>query len=94
MEKLSIKVVKNIFRLTFFCKSRYRVQGGELFDRVIDDDFVLTEKACSVFVRQVCQAVEFVHRNNILHLDLKPGAFINVAMCDCSSRLLCIHQTK
>ncbi|KAG4073902.1 hypothetical protein HA402_014107 [Bradysia odoriphaga] len=48
------------------------VQGGELFDRVIDDDFVLTEKACSVFVRQVCQAIEFVHRNNILHLDLKP----------------------
>lgn len=76
MEKLSIKVIK-IFRLTFR-KSRYSVQGGELFDRVIDDDFVLTEKACSVFVRQVCQAVEFVHRNNILHLDLKPGMLLNV----------------
>lgn len=48
------------------------VEGGELFDRVIDDDFVLTERACAVFVRQVCQAMEFVHRNNIIHLDLKP----------------------
>lgn len=48
------------------------VEGGELFDRVIDDDFVLTEKVCTVFVRQVCEAMQFIHRNNILHLDLKP----------------------
>lgn len=25
-----------------------------------------------VFIRQVCEAMEFIHRNNILHLDLKP----------------------
>lgn len=48
------------------------IEGGELFDRVIDDEFVLTEKTCTVFVRQLCQAMEFVHSNNILHLDLKP----------------------
>lgn len=49
-----------------------RIEGGELFDRVIDDDFVLTEKACVAFVRQVCQAMEFIHHNKIIHLDLKP----------------------
>ncbi|XP_059608803.1 uncharacterized protein LOC132256411 [Phlebotomus argentipes] len=48
------------------------IEGGELFERVIDDDFILTEKACVVFVRQLCEAMEFVHRKNILHLDLKP----------------------
>ncbi|XP_055312741.1 calcium/calmodulin-dependent protein kinase type IV isoform X2 [Sitodiplosis mosellana] len=48
------------------------IEGGELFDRVIDDEFVLTEKTCTVLVRQLCQAMEFVHSNNILHLDLKP----------------------
>ncbi|XP_055693724.1 uncharacterized protein LOC129796062 isoform X2 [Lutzomyia longipalpis] len=48
------------------------IEGGELFERVIDDDFILTEKACIVFVRQLCEAMEFVHRKNILHLDLKP----------------------
>lgn len=48
------------------------IEGGELFDRVIDDEFVLTEKTCTIFVRQLCQAMEFVHSNNILHLDLKP----------------------
>ncbi|KAK7071841.1 hypothetical protein SK128_028394, partial [Halocaridina rubra] len=48
------------------------VDGGELFERVIDDDFVLTEKACTIFVRQICEGVEFIHSKNILHLDMKP----------------------
>ncbi|XP_037954687.1 myosin light chain kinase family member 4-like, partial [Teleopsis dalmanni] len=48
------------------------VEGGELFDRVVDDEFVLTERVCVVIIRQVCEAMEFIHRNNILHLDLKP----------------------
>lgn len=49
-----------------------RIEGGELFDRVIDDEFVLTEKTCIILIRQLCQAMAFVHANNILHLDLKP----------------------
>lgn len=48
------------------------IQGGELFERVIEEDYVLTEKACTVFMRQICEAVEFIHSRNILHLDLKP----------------------
>lgn len=49
-----------------------RIQGGELFERVIEEDYVLTEKACTVFVRQICEAVDFLHSRDILHLDLKP----------------------
>jgi len=48
------------------------VDGGELFDRVLDDTFLLTEKACSIFVRQICEAMDYIHQNNIIHLDLKP----------------------
>lgn len=59
------------FIFSYFLSS-YRVEGGELFDRVVDDEFVLTERVCIVFIRQVCEAMEFIHRNNILHLDLKP----------------------
>ncbi|XP_041969093.1 myosin light chain kinase, smooth muscle-like [Aricia agestis] len=48
------------------------ITGGELFERVIDEDFVLTERACTVFMRQICEGIDFVHRQNILHLDMKP----------------------
>ncbi|XP_043245535.1 calcium/calmodulin-dependent protein kinase type II subunit beta-like isoform X1 [Amphibalanus amphitrite] len=48
------------------------VEGGELFDRVIEDDYILTEKACAIFMRQVCAGVNFMHQKNVLHLDMKP----------------------
>jgi len=48
------------------------IRGGELFDRVIEDEFVLTEKACVCFMRQVLEGVSFIHSKHILHLDLKP----------------------
>ncbi|XP_055702745.1 myosin light chain kinase 2, skeletal/cardiac muscle-like [Phlebotomus papatasi] len=48
------------------------ILGGELFERVIGDDFELTERACTVFMRQICDGVDFIHSNNIIHLDLKP----------------------
>lgn len=49
------------------------IEGGELFERVIDDDFVLTEKAVTIFMRQICEGVEYIHSQNILHLDMKVG---------------------
>ncbi|KAF8795356.1 Myosin light chain kinase like protein [Argiope bruennichi] len=48
------------------------ISGGELFERVIADDFVLTEQDCILFMRQICDGVAYMHRNNVLHLDLKP----------------------
>lgn len=41
--------------------SVFRIRGGELFERVIDDDFVLTEKACTVFLRQICEGLSYMH---------------------------------
>ena len=49
----------------------YRIEGGELFERVIDDDFVLTEKACAIFVRQICEGLQYIHGQSIVHLDMK-----------------------
>ncbi|KAL3276532.1 hypothetical protein HHI36_011907 [Cryptolaemus montrouzieri] len=48
------------------------IEGGELFERVIDDDFILTEKSCTIFMRQICEGVDFIHKQRILHLDMKP----------------------
>ncbi|XP_071822241.1 myosin light chain kinase, smooth muscle-like [Apostichopus japonicus] len=48
------------------------VSGGELFERVIDEEFDLTEKECTFFLRQICDGVRFMHSKAILHLDMKP----------------------
>ncbi|XP_069133417.1 myosin light chain kinase family member 4-like isoform X2 [Argopecten irradians] len=55
-----------------FCLVTELISGGELFERVINDDFILTEKACVMFMRQICEGVEFMHARNVLHLDMKP----------------------
>lgn len=49
----------------------HSVEGGELFERIIDDDYHLTEVDCMVFVRQICEGIRFMHHMRVLHLDLK-----------------------
>ena len=49
------------------------IGGGELFDRVIEEEFVLTERACACFVKQILQGVSYMHGRQIVHLDLKVG---------------------
>lgn len=47
------------------------IEGGELFERIVDDDYHLTEVDCMVFVRQICEGIRFMHHMRVLHLDLK-----------------------
>ncbi|KAI8485786.1 hypothetical protein Bbelb_364960 [Branchiostoma belcheri] len=49
------------------------ITGGELFQLVADEAVELSEKACVSYVRQLCEAVSYMHEQNILHLDLKVG---------------------
>lgn len=53
--------------MRIFCS----ISGGELFERVVADDFNLTERDCILFVRQICEGVQYMHSTNIVHLDLK-----------------------
>jgi len=48
------------------------LEGGELFDRIVDESFELLESDCCFFIRQVCKGLDYLHRNNIVHLDIKP----------------------
>ncbi|XP_062704117.1 myosin light chain kinase, smooth muscle, partial [Aedes albopictus] len=62
------------------------ISGGELFERVVADDFTLTEKDCIMFMRQICEGVCYMHNLSIVHLDLKPENIM------CSTRNS--HQVK
>jgi len=48
------------------------LNGGELFDRIASEEFEITEEECCLFLRQICRGVEYLHKQTILHLDLKP----------------------
>ncbi|CAF4579023.1 unnamed protein product [Rotaria sp. Silwood1] len=65
------------------------VAGGELFDRIADPNYKMTEAEAIKYMRQICQGLEHMHENNIVHLDLKPENILcetknstNVKICD------------
>ncbi|XP_068606210.1 serine/threonine kinase 17a like [Brachionichthys hirsutus] len=47
--------------------------GGEIFNQcVADNDEAFTEKDVIRLAKQILSGVAFLHRNNVVHLDLKP----------------------
>ncbi|XP_041805200.1 myosin light chain kinase 2, skeletal/cardiac muscle isoform X2 [Chelmon rostratus] len=55
------------------------VGGGELFDRIIDENYTLMELDAVVFIRQICEGLQHMHKMYILHLDLKPENILCVS---------------
>lgn len=47
------------------------VTGGELFDRIVEKGSY-TEKDASNLIRQVLEAVDYMHEQGVVHRDLKP----------------------
>ncbi|XP_069548178.1 myosin light chain kinase 2, skeletal/cardiac muscle isoform X1 [Brachyistius frenatus] len=55
------------------------VGGGELFDRIIDENDTLMELDAVVFIRQICEGLQHMHKMSVLHLDLKPENILCVS---------------
>jgi serine/threonine protein kinase len=61
------------------------IAGGELFDRIADPNYKMTEAEAIKYMRQICQGLQHMHENNIVHLDLKVRKRINstnIKICD------------
>lgn len=55
------------------------VAGGELFERIVDDDFEHTEPSSAQYVQQILEGLQFMHSQAIVHLDLKPENIVCVS---------------
>jgi len=60
-----------------------RVTGGELFDRIVEKGSY-TERDASHLIRQVLEAVDYMHDKGIVHRDLKVSI----------DSFMCLMQTK
>ena len=49
--------------------------GGELFDFVVEQEFLTEEIAAKIFT-QIMQSILYCHKNRICHRDLKPENFM------------------
>jgi len=48
------------------------LEGGELFDRIVDEKYPITEKTASMYARTMLEAIKHCHDMNIIHRDIKP----------------------
>eukprot|EP01083_Nonionella_stella_P083071 229518_1 len=60
----------NFYVLTGLC------EGGELFDRIVNPDYKMTEKIAASLIHDMLTAIQYLHSQNIVHRDLKPENFV------------------
>lgn len=69
---------KNIYLVTELCS------GGELFDALAETNSGFTEKTGAKLMKQMTQAVGYLHARKICHRDLKPENFMLRERCEIS----------
>jgi len=50
----------------------FSLSGGELFERITAEGYVMTEAEVINYMRQICEGIRHMHEQNIIHLDIKP----------------------
>ncbi|KAI6234678.1 Protein kinase domain-containing protein [Aphelenchoides fujianensis] len=63
------------------------VTGGELFDRIVQKGSY-TERDASNLIKQVLEAVSFMHNNGVVHRDLKPENLLYYSQDDDSKIMI------
>ncbi|MEQ2214823.1 hypothetical protein XENOCAPTIV_021101, partial [Xenoophorus captivus] len=63
-------------------------ERGELFERIVDDNFEHTEPASVRYMQQILEGIAFMHQQNIVHLDLKPENIVCVDTTGTSIKII------
>ncbi|XP_019114289.2 myosin light chain kinase, smooth muscle isoform X2 [Larimichthys crocea] len=64
------------------------IAGGELFERIVDDNFEHTEPASVRYMQQILEGIAYMHQQNIIHLDLKPENIVCVDTSGTSIKII------
>ncbi|CAG5898019.1 unnamed protein product [Menidia menidia] len=64
------------------------IAGGELFERIVDDNFEHTEPASARYMQQILEGIAFMHQQKIVHLDLKPENIVCVDTTGTSIKII------
>ncbi|XP_074551987.1 myosin light chain kinase, smooth muscle [Halichoeres trimaculatus] len=64
------------------------IAGGELFERIVDDNFEHTEPASVRYMQQILEGISYMHQQNIIHLDLKPENIVCVDTTGTSIKII------
>ena len=49
------------------------LEGSDLFASLSESEFELTEAKCRVIVSQILDALVYIHRLRVIHMDIKPN---------------------
>ncbi|XP_022795945.1 calcium/calmodulin-dependent protein kinase type IV-like isoform X2 [Stylophora pistillata] len=55
------------------------VEGGELFERIVAEEYLMEDDAVD-YVKQILEALQFMHERHVVHLDLKPENILCISM--------------
>lgn len=67
---LLIFLINPLYLLAYFFLIVPSVTGGELFDRIVEKGSY-TEKDASLLIKQILEAVDYMHSQGVVHRDLK-----------------------
>ncbi|XP_056404200.1 myosin light chain kinase, smooth muscle-like isoform X2 [Hyla sarda] len=64
------------------------IAGGELFERIVADDFEHTEITSIEYVSQILSGLGYMHKQGIVHLDLKPENIVCVSKVNTQVKII------
>ncbi|XP_044152942.1 myosin light chain kinase, smooth muscle-like isoform X3 [Bufo gargarizans] len=64
------------------------IAGGELFERIVADDFEHTEITSIEYMSQILSGVGYMHQQSIVHLDLKPENIVCVSKINTKVKII------